>query len=488
MLKQTRELCDQCRTTIFNGHMVCRSCGFSVCIECFTFRNKNFSSNDNNKHKDKDRYMWPYCGKYDPDSQKITKLHHIPNEFIYVQFIPPYIIKKLNWSFQSYMDSIKNLERFDKKKFSPDFLTIDSYSENIRVSDEELTKIFEMYWHSKTPIVIKNINKNLDMNLWTPDSFSNEFGHLEIDLIDCRKNAIVKKASLKKFWDGFENLNERFVDEKSRPLILKLKDWPTTDDFKNLLPARYEDLMKNLPIKKFTHRSGVFNLASSLPDFFSVPDLGPKLYIAYSSADTPKEGTTNLHVDISDAVNLMIYVGKDLTSGKNNEMLKILNESKCNDEQINRFKIDGERPGALWHIFKPDQADLIRSYLTIRNIEKGKKIKDQTDPIHDQLNYIDNKMLIELKENYNVEVYTIIQFLGDAIFIPSGAPHQVRNLNSCIKVAGDFVTPQGVQDCLIITNQFRDLSERHANHQDKLQVKNIIYHSIKKCLSILNCP
>lgn len=79
-------------------------------------------------------------------------------------------------------------------------------------------------------------------------------------------------------------------------------------------------------------------------------------------------------------------------------------------------------------------------------------------------------MLKRLRNDCEVEVFTIIQFLGDAIFIPAGAPHQVRNLNSCIKVAGDFVTPQGTDQCLIITEQFRNLSEKHANHQDKLQV------------------
>lgn len=97
-------------------------------------------------------------------------------------------------------------------------------------------------------------------------------------------------------------------------MILKLKDWPTSDDFKHMLPTRFDDLMKNLPIKQYTHRNSILNLASGIPEFFSKPDLGPKLYIAYSSADTYKQGTTNLHIDISDAVNLMIYVGDTFNS------------------------------------------------------------------------------------------------------------------------------------------------------------------------------
>ena len=48
--------------------------------------------------------------------------------------------------------------------------------------------------------------------------------------------------------------------------------------------------------------------------------------------------------------------------------------------------------------------------------------------IHDQLSYIDSSMIQKLKDDYEVETFTILQFLGDAIFIPAGAPHQV-NLN-----------------------------------------------------------
>ena len=74
-------------------------------------------------------------------------------------------------------------------------------------------------------------------------------------------------------------------------------------------PHRFNDIMKALPLPEYTHRGGVFNLASRLPDFFVKPDLGPKMYNAYGSARTPKEGSTNLHLDVSDAVNIMVYIG-----------------------------------------------------------------------------------------------------------------------------------------------------------------------------------
>lgn len=92
-------------------------------------------------------------------------------------------------------------------------------------------------------------------------------------------------------------------------MLLKLKDWPPGEDFAELLPSRFADLMKVLPLSEYTHRNGRLNLASRLPDCFVRPDLGPKMYNAYGSALHPNKGTTNLHLDISDAVNVMVYVG-----------------------------------------------------------------------------------------------------------------------------------------------------------------------------------
>ncbi len=76
-----------------------------------------------------------------------------------------------------------------------------------------------------------------------------------------------------------------------------------------MMPSRFKDLMQGLPLPEYTHRTGVYNLTSRLPEFFVKPDLGPKMYNAYGSALYPSTGSTNLHLDVSDAVNVMLYVG-----------------------------------------------------------------------------------------------------------------------------------------------------------------------------------
>lgn len=75
------------------------------------------------------------------------------------------------------------------------------------------------------------------------------------------------------------------------------------------MPSRFSDLMGVLPLSEYTHRTGRLNLATRLPECFVRPDLGPKMYTAYGSASYANRGTTNLHLDISDAVNVMVYVG-----------------------------------------------------------------------------------------------------------------------------------------------------------------------------------
>ena len=82
--------------------------------------------------------------------------------------------------------------------------------------------------------------------------------------------------------------------------------------------------------------------------------------------------------------------------------------------------------------------------------------------------------------------YSIVQCLGDAVFVPAGAPHQVWNLNNCIKVAEDFVSPENISHCFHLTQEFRALSDTHANHEDKLQIKNIVYHAVKDSLTALD--
>lgn len=200
--------------------------------------------------------------------------------------------------------------------------------------------------------MVMGVHKFLDKNLWNPKEFSESFGDTKNDLVDCKTGDLFSKMPMKKFWDGFENLNKRMKDSDGNQMILKLKDWPPGDDFSDLLPDHFQDLTECLPLPQYTRRNGVLNLAGRLPECFVRPDLGPKMYNAYGSTLCPEKGTTNLHMDISDAVNVMMYVGIPKGSkGDENlveEAFKSLENGGCDDLMKKRVREKGVKLGALW--------------------------------------------------------------------------------------------------------------------------------------------
>ncbi|CAF4884109.1 unnamed protein product [Rotaria magnacalcarata] len=205
------------------------------------------------------------------------------------------------------------------------------------------------------------------------------------------------------------------------------------------------------------------------------------------SKESKKAGTTNLHIDVSDAVNVLVYVGigghGNDGSDKEEEVRQVeaeILDSNIDEAQLQRLR-NGERPGALWHLFRSDDANKIREY-----ISRNQRKTPGSDFIHDQTTYLEQEDLEKLRDLSNVDAYPILQFFGDAVFIPSGAPHQVKNLHSCIKIAEDFVSPENLDRCLITTNEFRSLSKTHTNHADILQAKNILFYTIRDALNSLS--
>ncbi|KAM9850042.1 lysine-specific demethylase 3B isoform 2-T2 [Aulostomus maculatus] len=357
-------------------------------------------------------------------------------------------------------------------------------------------KIFRECWKQGQPVLVSGIHKRLKSELWRPEAFSLEFGDQDVDLVNCRNCAIISDVKVRDFWDGFQVISKRLQDAEGQPMVLKLKDWPPGEDFRDMMPTRFDDLMENLPLPEYTKRDGRLNLAARLPNFFVRPDLGPKMYNAYGliSSEDRKVGTTNLHLDVSDAVNVMVYVGipqgegdqeKEADISGRKEVMTTIEEGDV-DEMTKRRVYEGkESPGALWHIYAAKDAEKIRELLRKVGEEQGQENPPDHDPIHDQSWYLDQGLRRRLYEEYGVQGWAIVQFLGDAVFIPAGAPHQVHNLYSCIKVAEDFVSPEHVRHCFRLTQEFRHLSTTHTNHEDKLQVKNIIYHAVKDAIGTL---
>lgn len=112
-------------------------------------------------------------------------------------------------------------------------------------------------------MLVAGVDQHLNKELWTPASFQRDFGEEPADLVDCRSGRVISQIPTKAFWSGFEDMNGEQVEpavvksviadrapvlfstarlkdpEYNEARLLKLKDWPTREDFCDKLPLRY---------------------------------------------------------------------------------------------------------------------------------------------------------------------------------------------------------------------------------------------------------
>ncbi|KXN67932.1 hypothetical protein CONCODRAFT_51973 [Conidiobolus coronatus NRRL 28638] len=262
-------------------------------------------------------------------------------------------------------------------------------------------------------------------------------------------------TTLETFFEGFNEILETGNKFNYR----KIKDWPAFSEFKTVFPKLYNGFLNALPFKHCTQPDGSLNLASYLPQILNPPDLGPKMYIATGRKDAVN-GTTPLHLDAADAVNIMTHSYK---SG---------------------YEHDNIECAALWHLFDYKDIYNIRQYLAKWAKANGMQ-NEYHDYIHDQKIYITEPMLKELKRDYGVTAYQIYQNPGDAVFIPAGCAHQVLNIGNCIKVATDFISPERTLQCIHIAKEFSKLVKGHHRNGDIVQTENHILYSSSVAISKL---
>ncbi|XP_022738727.1 uncharacterized protein LOC111291322 [Durio zibethinus] len=142
---------------------------------------------------------------------------------------------------------------------------------------------------------------------------------------------------------------------------------------------------------------------------------------------------------------------------------------------------------AVWDIFRREDVPKLTEYLWKHQKEfyhiSNLPVNSVIHPIHDQTLYLSERHKRQLKEEFNVEPWTFEQHVGEAVFIPAGCPHQVRNRQSCIKVALDFVSPENVQECIRLTEEFRLLPKSHRAKEDKLEVKKMAIYAANLAVS-----
>ncbi|CCM03365.1 uncharacterized protein FIBRA_05494 [Fibroporia radiculosa] len=304
---------------------------------------------------------------------------------------------------------------------------------------------FRRVWARGDPLVVTGLASKFHVN-WSPDYFTSKYGSQSCLILECQTEQN-KRVTVGEFFSWFGKY-------EGRRDCWKLKDWPPSTDFRTAFPELYDDFSNATPVPNYVRRDGVLNLASHFPGNTVAPDLGPKMYNAMASFESQgSKGTTRLHMDMADAINIMLYAASTP---------------------------DGRPGSAAWDIFKAEDSVKLRKFL-----RKKFKGQFQHDPIHSQQFYLDSNLRQELFKDYGVKSHRIYQKPGEAVFIPAGCAHQasvrVCNLADCIKVASDFVSPENIERCEMLTREFREQNQSMAWKEDVLQLRTMMWFAWLSC-------
>ncbi|KAF5728904.1 hypothetical protein HS088_TW21G01058 [Tripterygium wilfordii] len=566
-----RVYCDYCATSIVDLHRSCPKCSYELCLRCCQeIRERGFSTRAELTFQYVNR-GFDYMHGGDP----LANYCHSESAQIYIEpvmwnaendgsitcapkeldgcgdcvlelkcILPLGWISKLENSAEVLLrksssgqrllaskcdeDGKEMLQRAASRKSSNDnYLYYPTWSSTQK--DEGLL-CFQKHWDKGEPVIVRDVLEATSGLSWEPmvmwralcenmDPLTSSKTS-EVKAIDCLACCEVE-INTRQFFEGYTE-GRRYVN--LWPEMLKLRDWPPSDKFEDVLPRHCDEFISALPFQEYSNpRDGVLNLAVKIPAGILEPDMGPKTYIAYGVSEELGRGdsVTKLHCDMSDAVNILTHTADPKLSEEQClaiERLKkkheeqderehqmhdwLMHPSECDETQKisdgemgSRFSncCKEENPdktvGALWDIFRREDVPKLEAYL-IKHCKEFRHsycspVLKVFHPIHDQCFYLSSRHKQQLKEEYGVEPWTFHQRIGEAVFIPAGCPHQVRNLKSCTKVAADFVSPENIGECLRLTEEFRRLPVNHRAREDKLEIKKMIVYAIDKAIEDL---
>ncbi|KAI8829523.1 hypothetical protein BJ741DRAFT_622625 [Chytriomyces cf. hyalinus JEL632] len=441
--KCARHLCDECLTSLFNVHYSCSVCAKEVCRACFEgipdlidLNNEEFLSHINSSRRDSlERCL--VRGKAHCKSSFLTiskySLHALNHMYAQVLSVlekgvvempPPSTIPSIDPTrYTDFSQDSQNYTRITPASMNPDDL-------------------FEAAWKRGETAVYEG-GAGRTGGRWSAEYFIEHFGHEIAHVVDCEtKSGVNMPVS-----DFFRHWIE---PSWTRTAILKLPDWPSHSDFKHKFPEHFADFKNAVPFPVYSSFTGALNLVARLPANHLPPDLGPKMYNAFGSSDEGKHGygTTPIHLDMADAVNVMMFASTL--------------PNACSPPN---------RPAAVWDIYPRKDLKTLRDFLRAEF-----DVDASQDPVHDQFYYLDEARREKLYRVHGVLGWRIFQNVGDAVFVPAGCAHQVCNYMDCVKAACDFVSPENLSACVQLTSEFRALSKTHRRREDLLSLRAILWN------------
>lgn len=472
---EVRVTCDTCMTSLFCGSWMCRLCGREACPECFatvkdlTYHEPNATEQEltalqakRDRHSHSNPFFLACLRRNEHTAADFSPVSRFCREELSEAILgmeatireaedsdastPELVnsdssVTSESSGIQTPPPSTPTGVPVPKESLSATSDAIPSHEIRRYVNNQLSEEIFRSLWHLGEPLLVSDLLQNFKIQ-WTPEYFMQKYGDQSCLIIECQTDSN-RRVTVKDFFKDFGNY-------EGRNESWKLKDWPPSTDFKTAFPELYEDFSQAVPVPNYVRRDGAMNIASHFPLNTVSPDLGPKMYNAMASFEMAgSKGSTRLHMDMSDALNIMTYASPTR---------------------------DGSPGTAAWDLFKAEDSDKIRAFL--KEKFRGQYLHD---PIHSQQFYLDEHLRRELWEKWDVYSYRVYQRPGEAIFIPAGCAHQVCNLADIVKVAIDFVSPENIGRCEKLTREFREQNQGSVWKEDVLQLRTMMWFAWLSC-------
>ncbi|XP_059821190.1 probable JmjC domain-containing histone demethylation protein 2C isoform X3 [Hypanus sabinus] len=345
-------------------------------------------------------------------------------------------------------------------------------------------KFFQEYWIKGLPVLVSGVLTATDSNSWGPECLRQDLGEQSVSLVNCRDHSVLTRARSKEFWEGFKTNSSCHRLKGRSSKILRLDYCASEKEFCEQMPAQFEELHRSLPLPEYTRNDGKLNLVSRFPEDTAKSQLELRVCSVYGlSLDDGNKGSTNLHLELTDTLHILVHTEppKEDRDTLEKAILTSLEGDAVDDAIMKRLRDPNERPGALWHIYTSQDTERIKEFLQ-KVVREGDA--EGQDQVSVQSCYLDQSLRTKLLEESGIRGRAVLQFRGDAVLIPTATTYQVQYLSSCISVTKQFVSPEHIKHSFT-TRALTGENKSLMQNGHKLQMKSILYDTVKDCVETL---
>ncbi|XP_020586989.1 lysine-specific demethylase JMJ25 [Phalaenopsis equestris] len=372
---------------------------------------------------------------------------------------------------------------------------------------------FHKFWVKGQPVIVKNVLERSLASGWEPidiwkgvretlDEERNE-NDVIVKAIDYLSQSEVD-IELSQFIKGYSK-GQR--DESGWPKMLKLKDWPPPSALEEFLLCHRPEFLSNFPLVEFIHSKwGLLNLVSKLPHDTLQSEAVPKILITYGTSKELGRGdpVTKLQINMSDMACLLMHTAEPDAEGFQKPMGKRHDKASMNSDgcmDLDEFTGEADhqsysdtgatflekrrpesvfltgnpaknydKPGTVWDIFRRQDVPKLNEFFELHSDKFANSV---SLPVYEQALYLNNEAKRKLKDEFNIEPWTFQQYVGEAVFIPAGCPFQVRNLQSSVQLAFDFLSPESLSESVRMAQEIRCLPPDHEAKLKMLEVEKM---------------